>query len=192
MIFWKKYSFYSIDEILNTNQIQIYENMCFPKVNHEEIPNRYKDYQKFLKSNWSFDDFREGPQQEAINALIDNSKDLLLRLPTGGGKSIVFHLPALLRTSYTNRLAVVITPLRALMDDQVKGLWSKGFYESVDFISGGRETWLNQAAYEGILDGRIKLIFVAPERFRISRFTDLLERRRRLDHEPVFVLMRHV
>ena len=136
---WKKYSFYSIDEILNTNQIQIYENMCFPKVNHEEIPNRYKDYQKFLQSNWSFDDFREGPQQEAINALIDNSKDLLLRLPTGGGKSIVFHLPALLRTSYTNRLAVVITPLRALMDDQVKGLWSKGFYESVDFISGGRK-----------------------------------------------------
>ncbi|MDF7824083.1 UvrD-helicase domain-containing protein [Pontiellaceae bacterium B12227] len=185
---WEPLPFYSLDELLDKQNLEIYDEICFPKRAVKDIPSTYEEYRTFLEAHWGYSDFREGPQQEAINALLWNTDDLLLRLPTGGGKSIVFHLPALLRSTYTGRLTVVVTPLRALMADQVEGLWKRHFRESVDFLSGGRDPWLNQDAYQGILDGRVKLLFVAPERFRISRFTEVLERRRRMDRGLEFIV----
>ncbi len=189
---WRSCSFYPIEELLNEEQQDIYYEFCFTRKPYIDVPNSYDEYRAFLSKVWGYPDFREGPQQEAIRALLANNNDLLLRLPTGGGKSIVFHLPALLRSSYTGRLTVVITPLRALMADQVHGLWDKQFTESVDYLSGGRDPVLNQGAYRGILDGRVKLIFVAPERFRVSRFVEALERRRRLDGGLEFVVFDEV
>lgn len=185
---WESCPFFNLEELLNEDKRNIYDFICFPRKDILDVPNSYESYRSFLNKHWGYSDFREGPQQEAIHALVENKDDLLLRLPTGGGKSIVFHLPALLRSSYTGRLTVVITPLRALMADQVEGLWKKQFTESVDYLSGGRDAWLNHDAYQGILDGRVKLIFVAPERFRVSRFTDVLERRRRLDGGLEFIV----
>jgi len=180
--------FYSLEELLDAETLQIFYSVCYPKREVRDIPNDYESYRAFLKENWGFDDFRAGTQRPAIEKLIGSNRDMLLRLPTGAGKSVIFHLPALYRSDYTGRLTIVITPLRALMRDQAEGLWRKQFTESVDFLSGGRDPWLNHEVYQGILDGRLRLVFVSPERFRVPRFIEALERRRRMDDGLEFVV----
>lgn len=180
--------FYSLEELLDEDVLQVFYNICYPKRKEQDVPNDYDSYKSFLEKNWGYPDFRPGTQRPAIEKLIQTNRDILLRLPTGAGKSIVFHLPALLRSSYSGRLTVVISPLRALMRDQVEGLWKKNFTESVDYLSGGRDAWLNHEVYLGILDGRIHLVFVAPERLRSPRFTEVLERRRRMDGGLEFIV----
>ena len=181
-------AFYSPEELLDADKLQVFYSVCYPKREARDIPNDYESYRAFLKENWGYDDFRPGTQKPAIEKLVGTERDMLLRLPTGAGKSIVFHLPALFRSAYSGRLTVVITPLRALMRDQAQGLWDKQFSESVDFLSGGRDAWLNHEVYQGILDGRVRLVFVAPERFRVPRFIEALERRRRMDDGLEFVV----
>jgi len=185
--------FYPLEELLDEQGREVYHQVCFPRRPDEEIPNDYEVYKTFLRENWKpYDDFLPGTQRPAIEALVSSRKDLLLRLPTGAGKSEVFQVPALLRAHYSERLSVVITPLRALMQDQVHRLWHRHFRESVDYLSGGREAWVNYDVYQGILDGRIKLLYVAPERFRVPRFTEALERRRRMDGGLEFLVFDEV
>ena len=74
------------------------------------------------------------------------------------------------------------------MRDQAEGLWKRGLSDSVDYLSGGRDPWINQAVYQGVLDGRIKLLFIAPERLRVPRFSDVLERRRQMDAGLEFIV----
>ena len=185
--------FFDLEELLNAKKQEVYYNICFPHTQKREVPNTYEAYEVFLKKNWkdqkgkSYPGFRKS-QQSVIHALVNDRKEILLRLPTGEGKSLVFHLPALLRAEYTGRLTIVITPLRALMADQVQGLWNRHFTESVDYLSGGRDPWINQEVYSGVLDGRIKLLFVAPERFRVERFVEVVERRRRMDDGLEFIV----
>lgn len=181
-------AFYSPEELLDADTLQVFYSVCCPKREARDIPNDYESYRAFLEENWGYEDFRPGTQKPAIERLIETDRDMLLRLPTGAGKSIVFHLPALFRSDYSGRLTVVITPLRALMRDQAQGLWDRQFTESVDFLSGGRDAWLNHEVYQGILDGRLRLVFVAPERFRVPRFIEALERRRRMDDGLEFVV----
>jgi len=181
-------SFFSLEELLDNDKQQIFNQVCHPTLNKKEIPTDYEVYRSFLKENWGFDDFRPRSQKPAIEKLIQTNRDILLRLPTGEGKSIIFHLPALLHAQYSHRLTIVITPLRALMRDQAEGLWEKHFTQSVDYLSGGRDAWINHEVYQGILDGRIKLLFVAPERFRVSQFVEVLERRRRNDGGLEFIV----
>ena len=187
-LFSEDIPFYNLEELLSIDIIEVFYKICYPQRENLEIPNDYESYRKFLVENWGFKDFRKGTQRPAIEQIIENNHDILLRLPTGEGKSIVFHLPALLRASYSGKLTLVITPLRALMRDQVQGLWQKHFTESVDYLSGGRDAWVNHAVYQGILDGRLRLVFVAPERFRVPQFTDALERRRRMDNGLEFIV----
>ena len=73
-----------------------------------------------LKQIWGYDDLRS-PQAEIIQCLLDN-RDALIILPTGGGKSLCFQLPALLSTGVT----LVVSPLVALMENQVQELTEKG------------------------------------------------------------------
>ncbi|NTW21734.1 MAG: DEAD/DEAH box helicase [Nostocales cyanobacterium W4_Combined_metabat2_030] len=77
------------------------------------------DVRAALKTIWGYDDFRP-PQKEIVNSLI-LQKDALIIMPTGGGKSICFQLPALLKTGLT----LVISPLVALMENQVEELRQK-------------------------------------------------------------------
>lgn len=86
-------------------------------------------YKEILKQYWGYDDFR-GIQKEIIES-IGNGHDTLGLMPTGGGKSITFQVPALAQPG----LCLVITPLIALMKDQVRNLRDRGITDT--FVEGG-------------------------------------------------------
>ncbi|BBG65303.1 ATP-dependent DNA helicase RecQ [Hydrogenimonas sp.] len=106
-------------------------------------------------------------QERAVDAAL-RGKDLLLILPTGGGKSLCYQLPALLKEGVT----VVISPLLALMQDQVRALKLQGIGAEMIGSMQGREEI--DAVMQGLRKGEVKLLYIAPERFNAFGFTDLL------------------
>ena len=120
-----------------------------------------------LKKYWGYDAFR--PMQEEIIDSALEGRDVLAMLPTGGGKSVCFQVPALMRDG----LALVITPLIALMTDQVQQLGSRGI-KAVAIHAGmtRREVdlALNNAAY-----GDFKFLYVSPERLSTELFRSYLD-----------------
>ena len=138
--------------------------------------------EQFLVKNWqpqggSGGNKVEGfkPSQEsAMRVICKRESDVLVALPTGEGKSVLFQVPALCRGLRTRRLTLVISPLKALMRDQVEGLRQQGFAESADYLSSDRPAFEIAEVTQGVLDHRIVLLYVAPERFRSDRFVDML------------------
>jgi hypothetical protein len=121
------------------------------------------------------------PSQEPhLNIIIPAKEDWLVTLPTGGGKSLLFQGPAILRNAFTNKLTIVITPLRALMQDQVEALWDKGFYGGVEYLNSDRGTD-SKLIYKAMASGEIALLFITPERFRSSAFKKALNIRIKTD-----------
>jgi len=108
-----------------------------------------------LKKYFGYDTFRE--QQEQIVTSVLAKKDNLVIMPTGGGKSICFQLPALL----FDGLTLVISPLIALMKDQVDGLKANGI--EADFYNSSQETEEQTEIFEKIYSKNLKLLYVAPE-----------------------------
>jgi len=108
-----------------------------------------------LKKYFGYDSFRE--QQQEIVASVLAKKDNLVIMPTGGGKSICFQLPALL----FNGLTLVISPLIALMKDQVDGLKANGI--AADFYNSSQDSKEQTEIFENIIQKKIKLLYVAPE-----------------------------
>lgn len=108
-----------------------------------------------LKENFGFEKFR--PNQEAIIKGILSGEDTLAIMPTGGGKSICFQLPALLFPGIT----IVISPLIALMKDQVDSLKANGIQAC--FINSSQTETEQQFYIESIVSNKIKLVYVAPE-----------------------------
>ncbi|MEO7961043.1 MAG: ATP-dependent DNA helicase RecQ [Ginsengibacter sp.] len=119
-----------------------------------------------LKKYWGYQQFRP-MQQEIINSILDK-KDTLALMPTGGGKSICFQVPALCNDG----LCLVISPLIALMKDQVHNLKKKGIpalsiYSGMDYVSVKKT--LQNAAY-----GNFKFLYVSPERLETDLFLSFL------------------
>ena len=167
-------------------------------LHRKDPPKTVDEYSEFLVTHWNRDrkagetriegfyDF----QKPIIRALVESpDADLIVRLPTGAGKSVLFQVPALANGLQTQRLSLILSPLRALMKDQVVKLWQLGFFQSVDYMSGDREPWENAEVLQGIIDHRIKLLYVAPERFRNGRFRDALLRRGREDNGLEFAII---
>jgi hypothetical protein len=115
-------------------------------------------------------------QHDYLDRILPANNNLLVSLPTGGGKSLLFQAPALFRSSFTNRLTVVVTPLKALMEDQVKGLWKLGFYGSVDYINQDKSDEVQQI-YRRLAGGELSLLFITPERFRSGGFVKAFSQR---------------
>ncbi|MEZ4968092.1 MAG: DNA helicase RecQ [Flavobacteriaceae bacterium] len=109
----------------------------------------------YLKKYFGFDRFRK--QQEAVITAVLNREDCLVIMPTGGGKSICFQLPALMFKGIT----LVISPLIALMKDQVDGLTVNGIPAA--FFNSSQSTEEQQAILNSIRKGELKLLYVAPE-----------------------------
>jgi ATP-dependent DNA helicase RecQ len=123
-------------------------------------------YQDALKTYFDFDSFRPG--QEAIVRAVLEGEDTLAVLPTGGGKSLCFQLPALLRPGLT----LVVSPLIALMKDQVDSLNKNGIPATFVNSSLG---WAEM--HRRLVDmGRHRLVYVAPERFKSKWFLSSLRR----------------
>ncbi|RME18793.1 MAG: ATP-dependent DNA helicase RecQ, partial [Alphaproteobacteria bacterium] len=121
-----------------------------------------------LKSVFGFDAFRPG--QAEIVAAVTKGQDTLAIMPTGGGKSLCFQLPALLRDGLT----VVISPLIALMRDQVRSLEAIGV--AAGALTSGNTEEETDAVFAAIAEGRLKLLYMAPERLASGGTLSLLRR----------------
>ncbi|OIO70327.1 MAG: DNA helicase RecQ [Zetaproteobacteria bacterium CG12_big_fil_rev_8_21_14_0_65_55_1124] len=121
-----------------------------------------------LKSVFGYDDFRHH-QAEIIDALI-KGQDVLTLMPTGGGKSICYQIPALLRCG----TGIVISPLIALMQDQVDAMRQLGVRAA--FLNSTRLPGEQRAIEQDLLAGELDLLYMAPERLLNSHMLDLLDR----------------
>ena len=121
-----------------------------------------------LTRYWGYPNFR--PFQEDIVDSVMAGKDTLALLPTGGGKSICFQVP----TMAMDGLCLVITPLVALMKDQVANLAKKGIPAAA--IYSGKHTDEIQLAYNQAVYGRLKFLYVSPERLQTDIFIEALKR----------------
>lgn len=131
---------------------------------------QFREQGQWVQKTW-----RE-EQVPYLHKILPAQTSLLVSLPTGGGKSLLFQGPALYRSAYTNRLSIVVTPLKALMEDQVAGLWNRGFYSSVEYLNQDKQDEVQQI-YSRLAGGEIMLLFITPERFRSRGFARAFEQR---------------
>ena len=120
------------------------------------------NYQLILKQYWGYDDFR-GIQREIIES-IAAGHDTLGLMPTGGGKSITFQVPALAKEG----VCIVITPLIALMKDQVHNLRRRGIRAAAIYSGMDHDRILS--TLENAVFGAVKILYVSPERLSSSIF----------------------
>lgn len=126
------------------------------------------DYKEILKRYWGYDSFR-GIQEEIIRS-IGEGKDTLGLMPTGGGKSVTFQVPALARPG----LCLVVTPLIALMKDQVRNLRGRGIKAAAVYSGMTREEIV--VALENCIFGDYKFLYISPERLSTDIFRVKLRR----------------
>lgn len=122
---------------------------------------------EILKQYWGYDAFR--PMQEEVISAAAEGRDVLAILPTGGGKSVCFQVPALMKEG----IALVVTPLIALMKDQVQNLEARGIRALAIHAGQTRfqvDTALNNAAY-----GDFKFLYLSPERLGTALFQSYID-----------------
>ncbi|WP_294747636.1 ATP-dependent DNA helicase RecQ [uncultured Prevotella sp.] len=125
-----------------------------------------EDFKKILKKYWGYDDFR-GIQREIIESIL-SGQDTLGLMPTGGGKSITFQVPALAQEG----VCIVITPLIALMKDQVQNLRSRGIKAAAIYTGLTHDQILQ--TLENAVFGAVKLLYISPERLSSELFQQKL------------------
>ena len=121
-----------------------------------------------LRENWGYDSFR-GIQEEIITGIMAGH-DTLGLMPTGGGKSITFQVPALCREG----LCLVITPLIALMRDQVQNLRNRNILASA--VYSGMSAADIERVYDNCIFGKTKFLYISPERLDSEMFQEKLKR----------------
>lgn len=125
------------------------------------------DAKEILRTVFGYNEFR-GKQQEIIEELIKGNEALVL-MPTGGGKSLCYQIPAIVRAG----VGIVISPLIALMQDQVDALLQLGVKAALLNSSLDNQTaWQTE---QQVIDGKLDLLYVAPERLLTPRFLQILD-----------------
>ena len=141
--------------------------MCYNnyvKINYKTFENCEPEF--VLKTVFGYDDFRE-PQKQVISSVL-NKNDTLAIMPTGGGKSLCYQIPALIFEGIT----VVISPLISLMQDQVTGLLTSGIQSAFLNSSLSWEDYLKTV--EKIKSGEVKIVYVSPEGIATSKIREVL------------------
>ncbi|MFN0204130.1 MAG: ATP-dependent DNA helicase RecQ [Bacteroidia bacterium] len=124
------------------------------------------DIHQILKKYWGYDAFR--PLQADIIESVIAGHDTLALLPTGGGKSLCFQVPAL----YFDGMTIVISPLVALMKDQVERLNSLGI--TATYLHSGLSQFIVEKRLQAAMDGKFKFLYIAPERIHSELFIQRL------------------
>jgi len=119
-----------------------------------------------LHDLFGFRDFRPGQREACEAALAD--RDVLVVMPTGSGKSLCYQLPGLLREDLT----VVVSPLVALMQDQVEALAARGLGDRVALVNAQQDGSANAESLRRAAAGELRLLYVAPERFAAPGFLE--------------------
>ena len=125
---------------------------------------------ELLHEIFGFSAFRAN--QEEVCKTVIQGRDVLLVMPTGAGKSLCYQLPGIARGGTT----LVISPLIALMEDQVRQLKDRGV--AVERIHSGRDRAAARQACAEYLSGNLQFLFIAPERLRVAGFPEMLAKRR--------------
>ncbi|MEP5569539.1 MAG: DNA helicase RecQ [Halioglobus sp.] len=124
--------------------------------------------QHILKHTFGYDSFRP-PQDDIINAVV-SGQDALVLMPTGGGKSLCYQIPALAREG----CGVVVSPLIALMQDQVSALRQLGV--NAAFLNSTLQPGQAEQIEQDLMQGNLDLLYIAPERLNQARSIELLQR----------------
>src|SRR3954464_2970172 len=119
-----------------------------------------------LRDSFGFPGFRPG-QREACEAALAG-RDVLVVMPTGSGKSLCYQLPALMREDLT----IVVSPLVALMQDQVDALHARGLGDRVALVNAQQDSGTNAEVVGAAAAGELRLLYVAPERFSSPGFVE--------------------
>src|SRR5437660_8214422 len=122
------------------------------------------DLPSSLKKHFGYDEFR--PLQEEIVSDALAGRDVFALMPTGGGKSLCFQLPALLRDGLT----IVISPLISLMKDQVDALQTSGI--AATFLNSALDRHQAVERLRGLNRGQYRMLYLAPERLMLDRFLE--------------------
>ena len=125
-----------------------------------------EDLKKALKTYFGFSKFKVG-QEEIVNHLLERN-NLLAVMPTGSGKSLCYQLPALLLNGRT----IIVSPLIALMDDQVAYLQS--LKQPADKIHSNRTYGENASVWRCFMDGSTKILYISPERLMTKKMLEAL------------------
>jgi ATP-dependent DNA helicase RecQ len=153
------------------------ENQAF------SIPVDKDNLEKELKYFFNHNKFRKH-QLEIIQALLKGETVPLGILPTGGGKSIIFQLPALIFSRYRRGLSIIVSPLQALMADQVDNLKQTlekqglhDYAERVEMIAGNQTLEEQRNVIDGVWNGKIDILYLSPERLRQPTIQRILKHR---------------
>ncbi len=133
------------------------------------LPAPNPDLHDILRKAFGFNTFLAN--QESVCRMVTEGRDVLLVMPTGSGKSLCYQLPAIARGGTT----LVVSPLIALMEDQVAKLKSYGF--AVERIHSGRRRLNSRQVCHDYLAGKLQFLFIAPERLRVEGFPEMLAKR---------------
>lgn len=128
-----------------------------------------KNIQSILKFHFNFDSF-QGLQESIIKRITEEKKHSLVLMPTGSGKSMCYQIPAL----YFDNRTIVISPLIALMQDQVDALQKRNI--SAAFINSTLPKDQRERRLKQFVDGTIRLLYVTPERFRKTDFLEQIQK----------------
>ena len=137
-------------------------------MNEHEVHNASLSIDEILKQWWGYDEFR--PMQREIIEAVMAGRDTLALMPTGGGKSLTYQIPALAKEGLT----IVVTPLIALMKDQVDALRRRGI--SAVAVHSGMDPHRIEVALDNCTYGDVKLLYIAPERLATEAFRVRLRR----------------
>ncbi|RHX83136.1 RecQ family ATP-dependent DNA helicase [Leptospira stimsonii] len=134
---------------------------------NSEVQKKFKDLESALKEVWGLQNFRKG-QKEAIESFL-NGNDTLVILPTGGGKSLIYQLPSLLEEG---SLTLVISPLIALMKDQVDSLKAKGI--TAEYCNSTQDDLEQLRILSRAATGKIQILYLSPEKALSRQVLEIL------------------